>query len=204
MTDERAKPVESPQGQGQSHEFRKLLTEAIPNLRAFAISLSARTDFADDLVQETLMKAWNHQDTFRPGTNLRAWLYTILRNEYYSVMRKRRREVEDANDFYAGQLAVPGGQESSVDITELRNALMKLPDDQREAIILVGASGFSYQEAAQICGVAMGTVKSRVSRARTRLTLLLEGQQKPAPISDAESGESDAPPAEPKADDTVR
>ncbi len=115
MTDERAKPVENPQG--QSHEFRKLLTEAIPNLRAFAISLSARTDFADDLVQETLMKAWNHQDTFRPGTNLRAWLYTILRNEYYSVMRKRRREVEDANDFYAGQLAVPGGQESSVDIT---------------------------------------------------------------------------------------
>ena len=178
LTDEKSKTVDSP----QSHDFRKLLTEAIPNLRAFAISLSARTDFADDLVQETLMKAWNYQDTFKPGTNLRAWLYTILRNEYYSVMRKRRREVEDANDFYAGQLAVPGGQESSVDISELRNALMKLPDDQREAIILVGASGFSYQEAAQICGVAMGTVKSRVSRARTRLTLLLEGQQKPAPI----------------------
>jgi RNA polymerase sigma-70 factor (ECF subfamily) len=167
------------QQQEARQDFRRLLTAAIPNLRAFAISLSARTDTADDLVQETLMKAWNHQDSFRPGTNLRAWLYTILRNEYYSVMRKRRREVEDANDYYAGQLSVSGGQESRVDMVELRTALMKLPADQREAIILVGASGFSYQEAAEICGVATGTVKSRVSRARSRLTALLEGEPPP-------------------------
>jgi RNA polymerase sigma-70 factor (ECF subfamily) len=171
------------------HDFRRLLTAAIPNLRAFAISLSARTDTADDLVQETLMKAWNHQDSFRPGTNLRAWLYTILRNEYYSVMRKRRREVEDANDFYAGQLSVSGGQESRVDMAELRTALMKLPADQREAIILVGASGFSYQEAAEICGVATGTVKSRVSRARSRLTALLEGE----PAAEQPNGEAREP-----------
>ncbi|MFO1090885.1 MAG: sigma-70 family RNA polymerase sigma factor [Hyphomicrobiales bacterium] len=191
MAEPKIAPVGDPPSADPAHDFRKLLTEAIPSLRAFAISLSSRTDFADDLVQETLMKAWNHQDTFKPGTNLRAWLYTILRNEYYSVMRKRRREVEDANDFYAGQLAVPGGQEGHIDIAELRSALMKLPDDQREAIILVGASGFSYQEAAEICGVAMGTVKSRVSRARTRLALILEGGHRPGetvPKADDEDG----------------
>jgi RNA polymerase sigma-70 factor, ECF subfamily len=199
LTDEKPTLSGGPEGpsaqQEEAHDFRRLLTAAIPNLRAFAISLSARTDTADDLVQETLMKAWNHQDTFKPGTNLRAWLYTILRNEYYSVMRKRRREVEDANDFYAGQLSVSGGQESRVDMAELRTALMKLPADQREAIILVGASGFSYQEAAEICGVAMGTVKSRVSRARARLTTLLEGEPQPS-ASGPEAPESEQ--AEPK------
>ncbi len=163
-----------------SSEFRDGLIAAIPGLRAFGMSLTARPDRADDLVQETLMKAWNHHDSYQPGTNLRAWLFTILRNEFYTHIRKRRREVEDADGVYAGAVAVSGGQESHLEMAELQLALVQLPDDQREAIVLVGASGFSYQEAAEICGVAVGTVKSRVSRAREKLALLLGGDV-PAP-----------------------
>lgn len=165
-----------------SGEFRDQLIAAIPGLRAFGLSLTARSDQADDLVQETLMKAWNHQNSFEQGTNLRAWLYTILRNEFYSQIRKRRREVEDADGEYAGKVATVGGQESNLDMADLRIALAKLPEDQREAIILVGASGFSYQEAARISGAAIGTVKSRVSRARNRLAVLLGGDRAAAAI----------------------
>ena len=156
-----------------SNDFRDQLIAAIPGLRAFGMSLTARPDRADDLVQETLMKAWHHHDSFQQGTNLRAWLFTILRNEFYTHIRKRRREVEDADGVYAGAVAVNGGQEGHLDMADLRSALLQLPDDQREAIILVGASGFSYQEVAEICGVAVGTVKSRVSRARERLARIL-------------------------------
>jgi RNA polymerase sigma-70 factor (ECF subfamily) len=154
-------------------EFRQHLLAAIPKLRAFALSLAAHADYADDLVQETLMKAWNHQNSFQEGTNIKAWLFTILRNEYFSQLRKRRREVEDADGDYAGSVMTPGGQESQLDMADLRIALQKLPDDQREAVVLVGASGFSYQEVADICHVPVGTVKSRVNRARNKLAVLL-------------------------------
>ena len=119
------------------------------------------------------MKAWNHQNSFQEGTNIKAWLFTILRNEYFSQLRKRRREVEDADGDYAGSVMTPGGQESQLDMADLRIALQQLPDDQREAVVLVGASGFSYQEVAEICHVPVGTVKSRVNRARTKLAVLL-------------------------------
>jgi RNA polymerase sigma-70 factor (ECF subfamily) len=158
---------------GTGNEFREHLIAAIPKLRAFALSLATHTDHADDLVQETLMKAWNHQDSFQPGTNIKAWLFTILRNEFFSQLRKRRREVEDADGDYAGNLLTPGSQESQLDMADLRIALQQLPDDQREAVVLVGASGFSYQEVAQICQVPVGTVKSRVNRARNKLAALL-------------------------------
>ena len=153
--------------------FRQHLLAAIPKLRAFALSLASHADYADDLVQETLMKAWNHQASFQDGTNIKAWLFTILRNEYFSQLRKRRREVEDADGDYAGSVMTPGGQESQLDMADLRIALQQLPDDQREAVVLVGASGFSYQEVADICHVPVGTVKSRVNRARTKLAALL-------------------------------
>jgi RNA polymerase sigma-70 factor (ECF subfamily) len=152
------------------------------------MSLTARADQADDLVQETLMKAWNHQNSYENGTNLRAWLYTILRNEFYSQIRKRRREVEDADGEYAGKVATAGGQEGNLEMADLRLALAKLPEDQREAIILVGASGFSYQEAAQISGTAIGTVKSRVSRARDRLAALLGGDRAALAAIDIDAG----------------
>lgn len=164
-------------GTGTSEESRKQfrlhLLATIPKLRAFALSLASHADHADDLVQETLMKAWNHQNSFREGTNIKAWLFTILRNEYFSQLRKRRREVEDADGDYAGSVMTPGGQESQLDMADLRIALQQLPADQREAVVLVGASGFSYQEVAEICRVPVGTVKSRVNRARTKLALLL-------------------------------
>jgi RNA polymerase sigma-70 factor (ECF subfamily) len=161
-------------------QFRQHLLAAIPKLRAFALSLASHADYADDLVQETLMKAWNHQNSFQEGTNIKAWLFTILRNEYFSQLRKRRREVEDADGDYAGSVMTPGGQESQLDMADLRIALQQLPDDQREAVVLVGASGFSYQEVAEICHVPVGTVKSRVNRARTKLAVLL-GNSPPAP-----------------------
>jgi RNA polymerase sigma-70 factor, ECF subfamily len=156
-----------------SNQFRSELLAAIPGLRAFGISLTSRADWADDLVQETLMKAWAHHDSFAVGTNIKAWLYTILRNEFYSHLRKKAREVEDVDGFYASRVAVPGEQHGHLDMAALKAALMQLPADQREAIILVGASGFSYDESADICGVAVGTIKSRVSRARRKLAELM-------------------------------
>jgi RNA polymerase sigma-70 factor (ECF subfamily) len=155
-------------------QFRDGLIAAIPGLRAFGISLTGRADRADDLVQETLMKAWKHHESFETGTNLKAWLYTILRNEFYSQMRKQSREVEDVDGIHSGQVAVPPEQHGHLDMSDLKTALAKLPNDQREAIILVGASGFSYDEAAEICNVAVGTIKSRVNRARLRLGELME------------------------------
>jgi RNA polymerase sigma-70 factor, ECF subfamily len=168
-----ASQARSPYSPEQRRQFSQQLLAAIPRLRAFALSLSAHADYADDLVQDTLMKAWNHQGSFQPGTNIRAWLFTILRNQYFSQLRKRRREVEDAGGDYAGSITTPGGQDSQLDMSDLRIALQQLPADQREAVVLVGASGFSYQEVAEICGVPVGTVKSRVNRARNRLAALL-------------------------------
>jgi RNA polymerase sigma-70 factor (ECF subfamily) len=160
-----------------SDTFREDLIAAIPGLRAFAMSLSARSDAADDLVQETLMKAWKHHESFQMGTNMRAWLYTILRNEFYTHLRKRKREVEDVDEKYSSRASVVAEQDGHLHMTDVRNALAKLPDDQREAIVLVGASGCSYEEAAEICGVAVGTIKSRVNRARTKLAVLLQAPE---------------------------
>ena len=145
----------------------------LPNLRAFARSLSGSADKADDLVQEALIRAWSNRSSFVPGTNLKAWMFTILRNEFYSQMRKRGREVQDSDGIMTARLAVHPSQHGVLDLEDFRAALEKLPDDQREAVILIGASGFSYEEAAEICGCAVGTVKSRVNRARQRLMELL-------------------------------
>jgi RNA polymerase sigma-70 factor (ECF subfamily) len=131
-----------------SKALREDLLKSIPNLRAFAVSLAGNSERADDLVQETLMKAWAKFDTFQEGTNLRAWLFTILRNEFYSQVRKRGREVEDAEGTYAAKLASQPTQTGHMDMSDFRAALAQLPPDQREALILVGASGFSYEEAA--------------------------------------------------------
>jgi RNA polymerase sigma-70 factor, ECF subfamily len=159
-----------------SSGFKSDLLGAIPSLRAFAVSLTHNTDKADDLVQETLVKAWDKHASFQPGTNLKAWLFTILRNEFYSQMRKRGREVQDTDGAMTARLAVHPSQHGTLDLEDFRAALAQLPEDQREAIVLIGASGFSYEEAAEICGCAVGTIKSRVSRARTRLQEILNIQ----------------------------
>jgi RNA polymerase sigma-70 factor (ECF subfamily) len=145
------------------------MLEAVPSLRAFAISLCGNVDRADDLVQEALLRAWANMESFQPGTNMSAWLFTILRNLFRSEYRKRRREVEDVDGSYAERLTSLPEQNGRLEIVEFRNSLKLLPSEQRESLILVGASGFSYEEAAQICGCAVGTIKSRVNRARSRL-----------------------------------
>jgi RNA polymerase sigma-70 factor, ECF subfamily len=153
--------------------IRDVMLAAIPSLRAFAISLSGSVDRADDLVQETVMRAMASIDLFAPGTNMAAWLVTILRNLFRSQYRKRRREVEDPDGSYQASLKAPPEQFGRLEFKELVEALAKLPHLQREALLLVAASGFSYDEAAAICGIAVGTVKSRVSRARQLLAELL-------------------------------
>jgi RNA polymerase sigma-70 factor, ECF subfamily len=153
--------------------LRDALLAATPNLRAFAVSLTGSFDRADDLVQDTLLRALSHIDRFERGTNLNAWLFTILRNLFHSEYRKRKREVEDVDGTYAAKLKTAPDQGSWLDFQDFRAALAKLPADQREALLLVGAQGFSYEDAASIMGCAIGTVKSRVNRARMRLAALL-------------------------------
>ena len=152
---------------------RDEMLAAVPKLRAFAISLCGKVDRADDLVQETLLRALANINSFEPGTNMPAWLFTILRNLFRSEYRKRKREVEDSDGHYAAGLTSPPDQMGKLELQEFRTALAKLPPEQREALILVGASGFSYEETGQICGCAVGTIKSRVNRARTHLAEIL-------------------------------
>jgi RNA polymerase sigma-70 factor, ECF subfamily len=154
-------------------DVRGAMLAAVPNLRAFAVSLCGDVDRANDLVQETLLRAWSHLESFEPGTNMSAWLFTILRNHFRTEYRKRRREVEDVDGGYAERLTTPEAQTGHIEFGELRQALLQLPPDQREALILIGASGFSYEEAAQICDCAVGTIKSRVNRARSKLAEIL-------------------------------
>lgn len=153
--------------------FKREMLSNLPNLRAFAVSLIGSPDRADDLVQDAIMKAWGKQESFTPGTNMKAWLFTILRNEFYSQMRKKGREVQDSDGYFAERLSVHPAQHGSLDMRDFRRALEQLPDDQREALILIGASGFAYEEAAEICGCKTGTIKSRVNRARQRLQEIL-------------------------------
>jgi RNA polymerase sigma-70 factor, ECF subfamily len=157
----------------QNGSVRDAIVATVPSLRAFAISLSGNVDRADDLVQETLVRALANIDSFEPGTNLPAWLFTILRNLFRSEHRKRKREVEDNDGRFADTLKTHPEQNSRIEFKEFQQALAKLPADMREALILVGASGFSYEETAEICGCAMGTVKSRVHRARLKLAEML-------------------------------
>lgn len=154
---------------------------AIPGLRAFAFNMAGCKDRADDLVQETLLRALTHVRSFQPGTNIMAWLATILRNQFYSEYRKRRREVEDADSRYAAAVVSLPSQEPWMAFQELRAALTKLPNEQREAIILVNGLGFSYDQVAAICGCPVGTIKSRVSRARAALAKVLRTERKGAP-----------------------
>jgi RNA polymerase sigma-70 factor, ECF subfamily len=153
--------------------IRDSMLAAVPRLRAFAMSLCRNVDRADDLVQETLLRALAHIDSFQAGTNLPAWLCTILRNTFRSEYRKRWREVEDIDGSYAETLKAQPEQTNDLDFQDFLMALDKLPVNQREALVLVGASGYSYGEAAKICDCAVGTIKSRVRRARIRLAQFL-------------------------------
>lgn len=156
---------------------RDRLASAIPKLRAFAISLARDASKADDLVQDTILKAWSNIEKFDPATNLDAWLFTILRNTYYTQVIRRRREVRDETGEYANNMRTPPTQDWSIAMRALQAGLAQLPDEHREALILVGAAGLSYEEAAEICGCALGTIKSRVNRARARLLKIMDAEE---------------------------
>ncbi|EAQ13179.1 sigma24 [Rhodobacterales bacterium HTCC2654] len=153
---------------------REAVVEHLPAMRAFAASLTRNSAAADDLVQDTIVKAWKNFDKFKPGTNLRAWLFTILRNTFYSDLRKKKREVEDVDGAMASTLSEKPHHDGRLAMADFEKVFAELPVEQREALILVGASGMSYEEAAETCGVAIGTIKSRINRGRARLAELLE------------------------------
>jgi len=146
---------------------------AIPDLHGFAISLCRRADRADDLVQEALLHAIDKIESFTPGTNISAWLFTILRNNFCNQFRKARREVADSDCSLIGTMTAQPEQESWMRFAEFRMALAELPHDQREALLLVGVSGVSYDEAAEICGCPVGTIRSRINRGRIKLARML-------------------------------
>ena len=162
-----------PEAKAPAADIHSDILRAIPHLRVFAISLTGNVDEADDLVQEAIVRALANLEKFTPGTSMQRWLFTILRNHHFTVYRKRRREVQDSDGLFAGRLATAPAQSDYLDLDDLWAALLMLPVEQREAVLLI-ASGFTYEEAAQVCGTASGTIKSRVNRARRHLAELLE------------------------------
>jgi len=156
------------------NNFKRELSELIPHLRAFARNLCSDATQADDLAQETLMRAWKARESYQEGTNLKAWCFTILRNTFYSEKRRSWRRQPLDPEVAEATLVSNDNPADSMELLALRNALNELPDDQREALILVGAGGLPYEEVAEICGCAVGTIKSRVNRARTALAVIME------------------------------
>lgn len=161
-------------------DFKHELTALIPFLRAFSRSLCPHGSKAEDLAQEALLKAWRARATFQPGTNLKAWLFTILRNEFYSRARREWRQMPWDETAAARIPAAANQQQWHLELCDVAEGLRRLPSEQREALILIGAGGFSYEEVSEICGCAIGTIKSRVSRARDRLALILAEGSQPA------------------------
>lgn len=158
-------------------EFKRELTELIPHLRAFARSLCNNPALADDLAQEAMLKAWKSRQAYERGTSMKAWSFTILRNLFYTEMRRSWRAQPLDPEVAEATLIANDDPSASLDLLALRNALEKLPLDQKEALILVSAGGMSYEEAAEVCGCAVGTVKSRVSRARKSLLSILDDHE---------------------------
>lgn len=188
-----ARPHPSPSPRGKAADdaqFKADLLDLIPFLRAFARSLCGNQETADDLAQETLVKAWQARDMFAPGTNLKAWLFTILRNQFYSDRRRAWRQApwdQEAAERIPGSA---GEQSWAAELSDTARALSCLSDEQREALILVGAGGFSYEDAARICNCAVGTVKSRVARARKSLISILEGEEALPPAVQPTEGDA--------------
>ncbi|MFN2101080.1 sigma-70 family RNA polymerase sigma factor [Altererythrobacter sp. MF3-039] len=179
--------VKSERTAADKADFKRELTEVVPHLRAFARGLCGRPDMADDLVQEAMLKAWAAQERFEPGTSMRAWTFVILRNAYLTDMRRNRFRGEYDEGVAERILTAPAGQEEPIHLSDMHRALLTLPPERREALLLVGAGGFSYEEAADICGCAVGTIKSRVGRARATLSEMLESGDIPKRSMDDET-----------------
>lgn len=179
---------DEPTPQIDATEFKRDLTELIPHLRAFARSLCGNASQADDLAQEAMLKAWKSRQSYKPGTNMKAWTFTILRNHFYSEKRRSWRRQPLDPEVAEATLIANDNPDGGLELVALRNALNKLPDEQREALILVGAGGMPYEEAAEICGCAVGTIKSRVSRARKSLVEFMDSTDNR--FSDGKRGDS--------------
>ena len=171
VTDSKGRPERTA---AEDAAFKRELVQLIPHLRAFARTLCGDATAADDLAQDAMMKAWDARASFQMGTNMKAWTFMILRNQFYSEKRRSWRQSQLDQEAAERTLVAVDDPEAPVALDELRQGLAMLPPEQREALILVGAGGFAYEEAAEICGCAVGTVKSRVSRARRALHAILE------------------------------
>ena len=158
----------------EDEAFRLELVTLIPHLRAFARTLTGNPTSADDLAQDAMLKAWDARGSYQMGTHMKAWTFMILRNQFYSDRRRSWRQVQLDQEAAERTLVAIDDPSSPLALDELRLALAMLPLEQREALILVGAGGFAYEEAAAICDCAVGTVKSRVSRARRALQAILD------------------------------
>jgi RNA polymerase sigma-70 factor (ECF subfamily) len=159
--------------------LRDDILASVPSLRAFAISLSGNGDRADDLVQETLLRAIDGIETFHKGSNLEAWLFTIMRNNFNNEYRKSKRWVQDQDDWLAETIAIPPEQVGWAVAKDLKAGLAVLSPEQQQALVLVGAAGMSYDQVAEIAGCQAGTIKSRVHRARSTLAAFMSGEHMP-------------------------
>lgn len=166
-------------------DIRTEVIAVLPHLRAFARFLTGHRERADDLVQDAVVRALTAAHQFQPGTNFKAWMFTILRNLFYNEGRKARMKTDSLDEMNEAQHSMGPTQESGLEFDDFRRAFWRLSEEQREVLILVGASGVSYEEAAEICGVAVGTIKSRVSRARTQLTRILSGTEMGSRLEEA-------------------
>lgn len=163
--------------------FRNDMLALIPSLRAFARGLCRNRDLADDVVQEAMMRAWAARETFKPGSNFRAWMFTIVRNEFFSVVRKRKRETSLDPEFAAATLIQEATQEGGLHLDDVDQAMAKLPAHQAEVLWLIAGAGLSYDEAAVVVGCGIGTVKSRLNRARTAVREMIDGAPDYAPTT---------------------
>jgi RNA polymerase sigma-70 factor (ECF subfamily) len=172
------------EGGNQADEgFRRELLGTLPHLRAFARGLCGRPDYADDLTQEAAIKAWTARERYTPGTNMRAWTFAILRNHYLSELRRSRRQTDLDEGVAERLLVMDADQEGPLHLSDMDAALQQLAPERREAVMLVGAGGFTYEEAAEIADCAVGTMKSRVARARAELARLLDAEAEPEAVA---------------------
>ncbi len=185
MTRLAPEPVVTPASVEADQIFRDLLVKLIPALRSFARGLCGTRDLADDMVQDAMLRGWAARASFIPGSNFRAWMFMILRNQFYTTIRKNRRLVSLEPELAERMLIEAPAQQHQIHLADVAKALLLLPPEQREVLLLIGANGLSYEEAADVVGCAIGTIKSRLARGRKALTLLIDGPTGDSPYDKA-------------------